>query len=155
MKPIEGRIYEDGLMETGVKGVRLFCAPAVYEPTVVVIVSGAKEAIMDGTRYVYDSRHYMCCPMLMPVEAGMPDAPPDNPLLGVTISLDKPDAAPPRPIRPIRPGFQSGTDYPRRYLTELRQLGVNHVALNLWFNGADLETTMKRLADEILPDFAS
>lgn len=91
-------------METGVKGVRLFCAPAVYEPTVVVIVSGAKEAIMDGTRYVYDSRHYMCCPMLMPVEAGMPDAPPDNPLLGVTISLDKPDAAPP----PSDPSDPSG-----------------------------------------------
>ena len=92
---IEGRIVEDGLMETGVKGVRLFratspipCAPAVYEPTVVAIVSGAKEAILDGKRYVYDSRQYMCCPMSMPVEAGTPDASPDNPLLGVIISLD-------------------------------------------------------------------
>lgn len=94
-KLIEGRIHEDGLMETGVKGVKLFratspipCAPAVYEPTVVAIVSGAKEAILDGKRYVYDSRQYMCCPMSMPVEAGTPDASPDNPLLGVMISLD-------------------------------------------------------------------
>ena len=92
---IDGRITEDGLLETGVKGVRLFratapipCAPAVYEPTVVAIVSGTKEAILDGTRYVYDSNRYMCCPMSMPVEAGTPNASPDTPLLGVMISLD-------------------------------------------------------------------
>lgn len=82
-------------------------------------------------------------------EAGLPDKPVMQSLY--VDLLDKPDAAP----RPIHLGFQSGTDYLRRYLTELRQLGINHVALNLRFNGADLETTMKRLADEILPDFAS
>ena len=83
------------MVDTGVKGVKLFrvtnsvrCAPAVYEPTVVAIVSGAKEAILDGKRYVYDSSQYMCCSMSMPVEAGTPTASPDNPLLGVYISLD-------------------------------------------------------------------
>ncbi len=82
-------------METGVKGVQLFrvsesmrCAPAVYEPTVVAIVSGAKEAILDGQRYVYDSSQYLCCTLSMPVEAGTPAASPDNPLMGVFISLD-------------------------------------------------------------------
>ncbi|MDO6563182.1 AraC family transcriptional regulator [Amphritea sp. 1_MG-2023] len=92
---IENRVSEDGMVETGVKGVKLFrithsvrCAPAVYEPSVVVIVSGAKEAILDGKRYVYDNRQYMCCSMSMPVEAGTPRASPDNPLLGVMISLD-------------------------------------------------------------------
>ena len=83
------------MVDTGVKGVKLFrvttpvrCAPAVYEPTVVAIVSGAKEAILDGKSYVYDSSQYMCCSMSMPVEAGTPTASPDNPLLGVYISLD-------------------------------------------------------------------
>ena len=78
------------MVETGVKGVQLFrvteslrCAPAVYEPTVVAIVNGAKEAILDGKTYVYDSSQYMCCAMSMPVEAGTPTASPDNPLLGV------------------------------------------------------------------------
>ena len=59
---IEKRVSEDGMVETGVKGVQLFrvteplsCAPAVYEPTVIAIVNGAKEAILDGKRYVYDS----------------------------------------------------------------------------------------------------
>jgi hypothetical protein len=31
--------------------------------------------------------------------------------------------------------------------------GNNHVALNLRFNGADIETTLNRLADDLLPDF--
>lgn len=92
---IENRVSEDGMVETGVKGVQLFrvteplrCAPAVYEPTVVAIVNGAKEAILDGKRYVYDSSQYLCCAMSMPVEAGTPTASPDNPLLGVFVSLD-------------------------------------------------------------------
>ncbi|MFW2334339.1 AraC family transcriptional regulator [Ilumatobacter sp.] len=92
---IEDRVAEDGLVETGVKGVQLFrvtepvrCAPAVYEPTVVAIVSGSKEAILDGTSHVYDSSRYMCCAISMPVEAGTPMASPDDPLLGVQIALD-------------------------------------------------------------------
>lgn len=92
---IENRLREDGMVETGVKGVKLFqvteslrCAPAVYEPTVVAIVNGSKEAILDGKRYVYDSSQYMCCSMSMPVEAGTPTASPENPLQGVYISLD-------------------------------------------------------------------
>lgn len=92
---IESRISQDGMLETGVKGVQFFrvtepirCTPAVYEPTVIAIVSGSKEAILYGERYVYDSSRYMCCSMSMPVEAGTPTASPDNPLLGVYISLD-------------------------------------------------------------------
>ena len=91
---IATRLHEDGLFETGIKGVRLFrstravpCTPAVYEPSVIAIVSGAKEAVLDGERIVYDSRQYMCCPMSLPVEAGTPDASPENPLFGVMISL--------------------------------------------------------------------
>ena len=34
-----------------------------------------------------------------------------------------------------------------------RAVGINHVALNLRFNHADIEDTMKRLADEVLPEF--
>jgi AraC-like DNA-binding protein len=92
---IEDRVHEAGIVETGVKGVKLFkvteslrCAPAVYEPTVIAIVNGEKEAILDGNKYVYDSSNYMCCTISMPVEAGTPNASPDNPLLGVQISLD-------------------------------------------------------------------
>lgn len=93
---IESRTNHDGLTETGIKGVRLFrvtqaipCVPAVYEPSVVTIVSGSKEAVLDGERHIYDSSRYLCCPMSMPVQAGTPTASPDNPLFGVYISLDQ------------------------------------------------------------------
>jgi AraC-like DNA-binding protein len=93
---IAGRIDQDGLFETGVAGVKLFratksvpCAPAVYEPSVVAIVAGSKEAVLDGTRYVYDNSQYMCCPMSMPVNAGTPAASEANPLYGVYISLNQ------------------------------------------------------------------
>lgn len=65
--------------------------------------------------------------------------------------VDDPDAAP----TPIHLGFRAGTTYLRRHLSDLQSAGVNHVALNLRFNEADIETTLKRLADEILPSFAS
>ena len=81
-------------------------------------------------------------------EAGLPDKPVMQSLY--VDLLDKPDAAP----SPIHLGFRSGTDYLKSYLANVHQIGVNHLALNLRYNGADLETTMKRLADEILPDFA-
>lgn len=93
---IEQKVVEDGLTETGVPGVQLFratqsipCTPAVYEPSVIAIVSGAKEAVLDGARHVYDSRQYLCCPTSMPVQAGTPTASEENPLFGVYISLDQ------------------------------------------------------------------
>jgi len=65
--------------------------------------------------------------------------------------VDDPDAPP----RPIHLGFQSGTRFLTQYLAELKSAGVNHVALNLRFNQADIETTMKRLSDDLLPGLAS
>lgn len=56
--------------------------------------------------------------------------------------------------RPIHLGFASGTNFLRRYLSKVRDLGINHVALNLRFNGADVEDTMKRIADDVLPEFS-
>lgn len=92
---IESRMQHDGLIETGIEGVQLFrvtepiqCAPATYEPSVSAIVSGSKEAIWHGQKQVFDSQRYLCCTMPMPVEAGTPLSSPDNPLLGVYLSLD-------------------------------------------------------------------
>ena len=92
---IASRTDHDGLTETGIDGVLLFratraipCFPVVYEPCVVAIVGGAKEAVLDGHRYVYDDSQYLCCPMSLPVKAGTPTATPDSPLYGVFISLN-------------------------------------------------------------------
>ena len=55
--------------------------------------------------------------------------------------------------QPIHLGFRLGVNHLWTYLKSLEQIGMNHVALNLRFNQADIETTLKRLADDILPDF--
>ncbi|MEM9440038.1 MAG: LLM class oxidoreductase [Pseudomonadota bacterium] len=65
--------------------------------------------------------------------------------------LDEAEAPP----SPIHLGFQSGVSFLRTYLRDLQALGVNHVALNLRFNHADIEATLQRLTDEVLPDFTT
>ena len=65
--------------------------------------------------------------------------------------LDTADAPP----RPIHLGFQSGTTFLKQYLSQLQDIGINHVALNLRFNGKDMETSLKHLADELLSDFGN
>ncbi|MEL7115113.1 MAG: TIGR03571 family LLM class oxidoreductase, partial [Pseudomonadota bacterium] len=51
------------------------------------------------------------------------------------------DAAP----SPIHLGFRSGVTFLKSYLSALEAGGINHVALNLRFNTAEIEDTMKRL----------
>lgn len=92
---IDRRLPKAGLVDTALKGVQLFrvteavpCVPAVYEPTVVAILNGTKEAVLDGKHHVYGSDEYLLCPMTLPVEAGTPQASKADPLLGVMIALD-------------------------------------------------------------------
>lgn len=82
-------------------------------------------------------------------EAGLPDKPVMQSLYVDLVA--QPDAPP----RPIHLGFRSGSDYLRRYLSQVRELGINHVALNLRFNGAPIEDTLHHLAEDILPDFTA
>lgn len=56
--------------------------------------------------------------------------------------------------QPIHLGYRLGIHALKTHLQELEKIGINHVAINLRFNQADTETTLKRLADELLPDFA-
>lgn len=91
-------------------------------------------------RVVADYRHRVA-------EAGLPDKPV---MQSLYVDLVEQADAPPQGIHL---GFRSGTDFLRRYLSEIRDLGVNHVALNLRFNGAEIEDTMHRLASDLLPDF--
>ncbi|MFW2390468.1 MAG: LLM class oxidoreductase [Polyangiales bacterium] len=55
---------------------------------------------------------------------------------------------------PIHLGLRLGAHHLRTYLRRLEAIGVNHVALNLRFNQADTESTLTRLAADVLPDFA-
>ncbi|MEO1270606.1 MAG: LLM class oxidoreductase [Myxococcota bacterium] len=52
---------------------------------------------------------------------------------------------------PIHLGLRLGTATLRSHLKRLCAAGVNHVALNLRFNRAPIETTLERLANDVLP----
>ncbi len=62
-------------------------------------------------------------------------------------------AAPDAPAQPIHLGFRSGMKFLKAYLKSLEEIGVNHVALNLRFNQADIEETLLYLAEDLLPEF--
>ena len=55
--------------------------------------------------------------------------------------------------RPIHLGYKLNAKDLLSHLKSLEAVGVNHVALNLRFNQADIEKTLKILGDEILPEF--
>jgi len=63
--------------------------------------------------------------------------------------VDSPDTPP----TPIHLGLRLGAQHLTEYLHSRANIGVNHIALNLRFNQANIETTLQRLADEVLPDF--
>lgn len=54
---------------------------------------------------------------------------------------------------PIHLGFKIGANYLREYLQHLKQMGVNHVGINLRLNTKDTVQTLESLAEKILPDF--
>lgn len=81
------------------------------------------------------------------LDAGQPVRPAMQPLY-VDLSAS-PHAAP----RPIHLGLRTGTRALLEHLLALQAAGVNHVALNLRFNEEDIETTLERLADDVLPHF--
>ena len=61
---------------------------------------------------------------------------------------------PETPPAPIHLGFRLGATALRSYLRSMEDIGVKHIALNLRFNRATIDNTLKRLADDTLPDFA-
>ena len=63
--------------------------------------------------------------------------------------MEKPSS----PARPIALGYAAGTDFLRAHLKGLEAIGVNHVALNLRYNNAEIEPTLEKIAKEILPEF--
>lgn len=81
-------------------------------------------------------------------EAGL-DIKPASQSLYIDLTSD-----PDTPPSPIHLGFRSGVKYLRTYLKSIEEIGMNHVAINLRFNQNNTEDTMKRLAEEVLPEFS-
>jgi len=57
--------------------------------------------------------------------------------------------------QPIQLGFRIGANYLIEYFRTVREIGVNHVAINLRFNSNNLEATLEDLAEKVLPHFHS
>ena len=54
---------------------------------------------------------------------------------------------------PIHLGFRCGTEFLKNYLNQIKDIGVNHVILNLKFNQRPIKETLEHLAKDILPSF--
>jgi hypothetical protein len=61
---------------------------------------------------------------------------------------------PDEPPSPIHLGFRSGHRPLTRYLKQLEEIGVNHVALNLRFSTGTIEAILDQLAEHVLPTFS-
>ncbi|MEL7536133.1 MAG: LLM class oxidoreductase [Pseudomonadota bacterium] len=80
--------------------------------------------------------------------AGDHDKPVMEPLY-IDLVADR-NAAP----QPIHLGLRLGVNALCDYLRTRQQIGVNHVALNLRFNNADIPATLQTLADAVIPEFS-
>lgn len=84
----------DGLFETGLKGVRLFKEtkpiprqPLVYDPGICIIAQGEKTGYLGGRTFQYDANHYLVTTVTMPFECeAFPS--PEKPLRGLFIDID-------------------------------------------------------------------
>ena len=55
--------------------------------------------------------------------------------------------------QPIHLGYRLNTKHLVEHLKSLEKIGVNHVAINLRFNQANIEKTLEKLARDVLPHF--
>ena len=66
------------------------------------------------------------------------------------IDLHKKDDFEPQPIHL---GFRIRVNHLIEFLQHTREIGVNHVAINLRFNSSNIEETLEQLAKRVLPHF--
>lgn len=102
---------------------------------------------MNYPRNLYQQQHSIEAYRTLVSQQGRYDKPFMHPLY---IDLHEEDEFRPQPIHL---GFRTGVNPLIEYLQYAKESGVNHVALNLRFNHQDMDTTLHRLAVEVLPHF--
>jgi AraC-like DNA-binding protein len=85
----------DGAFDTAVPGLLLFRASVpsdqradVYEPSLCVVAQGAKEVLLAGETYRYDSAHSLLVSVDLAVASRVVEASPARPCMVVRVSLD-------------------------------------------------------------------
>jgi AraC-like DNA-binding protein len=90
------RLTENGeLYTTDVPGLSLFrrdepTGPisGMYEPSMCMVVQGAKRVILGEDAYVYDAHHYLITSVHLPTIVQIIEARPEKPYLGLRLKLD-------------------------------------------------------------------
>lgn len=92
---IERLTGRDGIQQTAIPGLRLgrATAPAppmrgVHEPSLCVIVSGAKQVMLGDEIYTYRGGQFLVASVDLPVTAHVVEASPDNPYRSFVLRLD-------------------------------------------------------------------
>ncbi len=82
-------------LETDIPGLLLvrYEAPTepmngVYEPSICLVVQGAKQVILEEEEYIYDANHYLITSVGLPVVANVVEASREVPLLGMVLRVD-------------------------------------------------------------------
>lgn len=85
----------DGSHATAVQRLHLIrasgpmpCMPVVYEPRLVIVAQGSKEAVLAGETFRYDPLHYLVVSMPLPVTAQIIEASPEKPYLCLRLDID-------------------------------------------------------------------
>ncbi len=60
----------------------------VYEPSICLVVQGAKRVLLGNETYVYDNRHYLITSLNLPTFVQVIEASRERPLLGLKLTLD-------------------------------------------------------------------
>lgn len=83
-------------LETAITGLLLFrydepSQPqnAIYEPSICIVVQGAKRAILGEEAYVYDAHHYLIASVHLPTMVQIFEASLEEPCLGTVLKLDQ------------------------------------------------------------------
>ena len=87
----------EGSTHAPIEGLQLFRitapverVPGVYPASLCVLVQGRKRVHLSGESQTYDEGRFLCCTMPLPVEAEVPEASPDEPVLGLLLDLETP-----------------------------------------------------------------
>ncbi|BDV42160.1 AraC family transcriptional regulator [Geotalea uraniireducens] len=85
---------------TAVPGLSLFRrieptepVSGMYEPSICLVVQGAKRVLLGDDTYVYDPRHYLITSVHLPTVVQIIEASPERPYLGLRLLLDQREIA--------------------------------------------------------------
>ncbi len=60
----------------------------IYEPSICLVVQGAKRVLLGDDEYIYDADHFLITSVGLPVKASVLEASKETPLLGLVLKVD-------------------------------------------------------------------